>query len=970
MRCSSDERRAARAIAPFGAAHGEAAAAASWHMFAAFEKASSFCTPPKQSRRLPRRPLPHFALPLPLPPPTRLAFSADQRAEALRPTEEAGAIGEQEGVGEQEEAAASVEQQGRKADFDNDDVSAARTSPLSGAEDASEKAADLAEEHLAQAFNEIDSDGSGYIDHSELKKLLHKLNVNFSEAQFVGLLAKLDGDGNGVLDRSEFVRFMQASAASRTCEAALAPCSPAATEESAKAEAELRNSHGDNVDEEASSSAPTSPRQDQDGEEDGSEQEIERERRRKERKEANIHRLVRIGARAATPFGTRRSQDQQTRLPHTVVARRSIASEEAWMPTEKSPKQKPFSALSAWWSSTRCKAQPHKQEEVQPQKQEQAAFIESKMADIFSFALGQDAEGDTSKQMRVEDGEQLTREPSTWQRAGTWPKLATSEATDITEVRRSQRRPSEESSQASELERQLKPRRSLGRGTAQHVSSSARKQLGKKLGKSTTVCLASQCLDELGSGRMIEFVGANPEIDVKKEKEAIDIKREKEASHHPKKSSPSPKPKHANPKTAAFERDHRESNRRKASNKYMERKLREFDLRNSNKLRNFTSKRAQPQQSQISDENHGFEARRNSGAAEVDLGFTIVTSSSSRPSHDASLLMQTHGRWESHSKGGQGAVQNEYLVFGLHGHPGTVTGIELTLPGTSANPRRCKIQFCTTSQHGPWNDAWNFVIEPKGSFKFRGRHQYGALARQFKDMIIGYSGSFEMAAQLMDGSGTGLLSRRDFETACLRFQKLCPAATMPDPTKIFREIDVEGSGQISLDDLFSEEPKNPVAGWWRLLMLDNWGSPNSIILTHPLRLFSTETAETSTHHDAFYEHTLVMEELVANSHQELLHTTATERMCRRYAHEYDLSEREVQDIFREYSKADEDGTGTIERAEFEDLLPKLHGVNSKMDLPPSRLEFFWRQADENSDDKINFEEFLVWWSKKSPFKGH
>merc|ERR1712232_840569 len=152
--------------------------------------------------------------------------------------------------------------------------------------------------------------------------------------------------------------------------------------------------------------------------------------------------------------------------------------------------------------------------------------------------------------------------------------------------------------------------------------------------------------------------------------------------------------------------------------------------------------------------------------------------------------------------------------------------------GTSANPKRCRMQYCSTSQNGPWLDACSFVIEPAGALTFRSRHHYGDLTRQFKDMVFSFCGDLEGACYIFDTNGNGMLSKSDFEAAFLRFQEQCGGASNHmEPHKIFRECDVDGLGEVTLDDLLGEiGPRHPVAAWWRLVIVDNWGSPNSVML--------------------------------------------------------------------------------------------------------------------------------------------
>jgi len=395
--------------------------------------------------------------------------------------------------------------------------------------------------------------------------------------------------------------------------------------------------------------------------------------------------------------------------------------------------------------------------------------------------------------------------------------------------------------------------------------------------------------------------------------------------------------------------------------KSMERKLRQFDLR---RLGSSTKPTANPL---AMDNRPVLDAGEIS--AEVELGFHIVAWSSQRPTHEAVSLQHPHGKWETYSKIGI-AVQNEYLVFGLHGHPTAVTGLELTMGGSTTNPRRCRVQYAHIHQ-GPWKDAWGFAVDSKSSLTYHGKHEYGRLARCLREVVLDFAGNADVAWALLDTNSNGQLNKEEFEAACNRLQKLCPnhAISHVEPNRIFRDLDVDHEGYIKLEWLFSSTVRLPVATFWRLLILDTWGSPCSVVLNFPLRLFSTETAKATAQtfgHRARTEQSKFMEEMVSAWRPEVMHMSQEQRLIRRMAHEYEVSTEEVEEVYKEFKKFDQDRSETITRPEFEELIKQLHGVHEKSELPKSRLDFFWHQADEDGDGCIDFEEFLVWYSKKSP----
>jgi calmodulin len=61
---------------------------------------------------------------------------------------------------------------------------------------------------LKDAFKVFDSDGSGSISKSEVKKLLKQLGQNLSDAELDAMMDEVDTDGNGEIDFEEFKSMM------------------------------------------------------------------------------------------------------------------------------------------------------------------------------------------------------------------------------------------------------------------------------------------------------------------------------------------------------------------------------------------------------------------------------------------------------------------------------------------------------------------------------------------------------------------------------------------------------------------------------------------------------------------------------------------------------------------------------------------------------------------------------------------
>ena len=59
------------------------------------------------------------------------------------------------------------------------------------------------------AFLEYDKDGSGSIDHYELKFMLEKMDIQASEADIFNMISEIDTDQSGEISFSEFLKVIE-----------------------------------------------------------------------------------------------------------------------------------------------------------------------------------------------------------------------------------------------------------------------------------------------------------------------------------------------------------------------------------------------------------------------------------------------------------------------------------------------------------------------------------------------------------------------------------------------------------------------------------------------------------------------------------------------------------------------------------------------------------------------------------------
>jgi Ca2+-binding EF-hand superfamily protein len=60
-----------------------------------------------------------------------------------------------------------------------------------------------AEEDFAEAFRYFDTNGDGKITHSELQRVLKKLEINITKQEVKKMIHELDKDGNGTIEYTE-----------------------------------------------------------------------------------------------------------------------------------------------------------------------------------------------------------------------------------------------------------------------------------------------------------------------------------------------------------------------------------------------------------------------------------------------------------------------------------------------------------------------------------------------------------------------------------------------------------------------------------------------------------------------------------------------------------------------------------------------------------------------------------------------
>eukprot|EP00929_Paragymnodinium_shiwhaense_P074909 TRINITY_DN38312_c0_g1_i1.p1 TRINITY_DN38312_c0_g1~~TRINITY_DN38312_c0_g1_i1.p1 ORF type:complete len:951 (-),score=192.23 TRINITY_DN38312_c0_g1_i1:269-3121(-) len=415
-------------------------------------------------------------------------------------------------------------------------------------------------------------------------------------------------------------------------------------------------------------------------------------------------------------------------------------------------------------------------------------------------------------------------------------------------------------------------------------------------------------------------------------------------------------------------------NSRNVENKAITRKLRAFDRR-------FSEKKAAKKVVQKDDNYDVLAAIANykrqasfddeylskMNMMEVSRPFNVVKWSSQHTGHVASNLKEGTGRWESLP----GKTKNEFVVFELTGSLATVSAVEFSLLGTSSSPRTCKIQYSEASVDGPWLDAWKIHISDNKHGPFKSHYQYGRAVTQFREKLLEEFGDVQSAWMFLDANSDGLLSFSELQAAVSKLKKNNAAAWKHvDEQRLFNDLDVAGHGEVLLEDMLSKEgPRPPCAPWWRLFVMDNYGSPSCIALCGPVKLFvmeeQTGEANSPLNKTARGGADFLDKSLFGGDFAKV-DVDPSEKMLRRLAKEYDIDLVEVEAVFHVFKTWAAKDKLELGKEEVTTLLIHLHGCENADDVSASRMDYFWRQMDIDNSGTVSFEEFMVWYKMYFP----
>jgi len=360
---------------------------------------------------------------------------------------------------------------------------------------------------------------------------------------------------------------------------------------------------------------------------------------------------------------------------------------------------------------------------------------------------------------------------------------------------------------------------------------------------------------------------------------------------------------------------------------------------------------------------------------EVEVPFQVVRRSSERPESPAVELEGQGGWWETNP----GHVDGQYVVLQLlNKEPKSIHALELCLPGNDCGPRLCRWLFSAEGPDGPWKETWSFEITSKQDARCRTTYETGLNnAKDFKiwlrDTFRG--GALEACRTLFEGNESGSVSFVEFSAAISRckqhmFTNTAMPAWCTEVGKLFEDLDEKQTGHVSLESLEHIPATAPKAAWWKLLIVNNWGSTKKLQVVAPLRLYTSVEVQiggVSQIRLGFLnqkKHSFVSDKSTAFDLQ-TLGVDPEAVQLRRLAKKYGISILDIEnmhDMFMANSEDTDEGH-MITREPFQNLLLKMHGTEDLSDVPSQRLRFFWQQADADRSGAIDFEEFIMWYDR-------
>jgi len=149
------------------------------------------------------------------------------------------------------------------------------------------------------------------------------------------------------------------------------------------------------------------------------------------------------------------------------------------------------------------------------------------------------------------------------------------------------------------------------------------------------------------------------------------------------------------------------------------------------------------------------------------------------------------------------------------------------------------------------------------------------------------------------------------------------------------------------------------APWWRLVILDNYGSQACVAIAAPLKLLVSARGEHMRMKQIKRNTITFLEDSFFAQKHLMSNLTAEERFDRRLATKYNIEPTFIQKAHQHFDTAENRKTGLWTKKDFSHWLLEFLPLKERSKLAPERMTFYWNRLDKDEHHCVDFEEFVI-----------
>lgn len=216
-----------------------------------------------------------------------------------------------------------------------------------------------------------------------------------------------------------------------------------------------------------------------------------------------------------------------------------------------------------------------------------------------------------------------------------------------------------------------------------------------------------------------------------------------------------------------------------------------------------------------------------------------------------------------------------------------------------------------------------------------------------------------------------MLNRSQADPRDIALYSSHPKDSIEGPWALVARFQVAGGPKMKRESVKLEfRSENYRARYWKLLIQGNWGAHWGVRIRGPLRVWAASKDEEQLRvynglRSMGVEMADRLKSLVSYFH-ESENLTQQERDLRSFARKHEIPLVEAEEILMQFNKFDQDGSRQLDWPEFKELMRGMlavRGSQGNEDIPEHRYIHFWRELDADKSERVDFEEFLVWYHR-------